>query len=358
LLTYQCTEKGLKNLTQAFRSAQKKLMESDEGYGDSGIGMSEPDDVLVSDTHFGDYPSTMPRIPSIQSMLHPMAFPPGHITDSFQKLSNAATKSPTAHPIKKMESQPSTRASPKDHLDFLGRNRPTSTKDMSTITAYGTTLQGHPQTLRQSPVYHHPRAIVPPEESNVTDLAVYTRLFNSEDCQYLATSAASEISERNDVSTTSEYLESEGLNSAQSSSDDSSADCVDDIAIQKQLMVDRLMVCFYDMFTLTEFTTCNGDASPSSNDSPNGGAVATGRGARGNGKKRKSDERRDDNEPNSEDENGAGKRQRTQDRSVAQDHKVDSHVLITSGILSDIDHPEHALAIGGLMFTGSSMNFS
>jgi hypothetical protein len=78
-------EKGLKNLTQASRSAQKK--QNDGTYldhDDSGIGISDleeessPADMLpsVSESHYSQYPVAYPsqrqRVPSIQSMLHPM----------------------------------------------------------------------------------------------------------------------------------------------------------------------------------------------------------------------------------------------------------------------------------------------
>jgi hypothetical protein len=80
----QCMEKGLKNLTQASRSAQKK--QSDGTYHDhedSGIGISDldeessPADMLpgVSDAHYstyaGGYAPQHQRVPSIQSMIHP-----------------------------------------------------------------------------------------------------------------------------------------------------------------------------------------------------------------------------------------------------------------------------------------------
>jgi hypothetical protein len=80
----QCMEKGLKNLTQASRSAQKKQNDGTyHDHEDSGIGISDldeessPADMLpgVSDAHYpsyaGGYPSQHQRVPSIQSMIHP-----------------------------------------------------------------------------------------------------------------------------------------------------------------------------------------------------------------------------------------------------------------------------------------------
>lgn len=76
-------EKGLKNLTQAYRSAQKKQNDGTyHDHEDSGIGISDldeessPADMLpgVSDAHFpygGGYPMQQQRVPSIQSMIHP-----------------------------------------------------------------------------------------------------------------------------------------------------------------------------------------------------------------------------------------------------------------------------------------------
>jgi hypothetical protein len=85
----QCMEKGLKNLTQAFRSAQKKLENGTYHDQDSGIGISDleeeqedhhvemPAMPTLPEAHYysNGYPSQQQqqqRVPSIQSMLHPM----------------------------------------------------------------------------------------------------------------------------------------------------------------------------------------------------------------------------------------------------------------------------------------------
>ena len=84
-------EKGLKNLTQAFRSAQKKLENGTyHDHEDSGVGISDleeeqedhhvdmPAMPTLPESHYysGGYPSQQQqqqqRVPSIQSMLHPM----------------------------------------------------------------------------------------------------------------------------------------------------------------------------------------------------------------------------------------------------------------------------------------------
>lgn len=75
-------EKGIKNLTQAYRSAQKKQNDGTyHDHDDSGIGISDLDEESspadmphVSEAHFPQYPvayPSQPRVPSIQSMLHP-----------------------------------------------------------------------------------------------------------------------------------------------------------------------------------------------------------------------------------------------------------------------------------------------
>jgi hypothetical protein len=70
-------EKGMKNLNQAYRSAQKKNGTYEDSHGDSGIGHSdldEEDDRLPNIPEgFSQYPqeySPQQRVPSIQSMLH------------------------------------------------------------------------------------------------------------------------------------------------------------------------------------------------------------------------------------------------------------------------------------------------
>jgi hypothetical protein len=76
-------EKGLKNLNQAYRSAQKKQNDGTyHDHEDSGIGISDldedssPADMLpasMSEAHFATYPGgyQQQRVPSIQSMIHP-----------------------------------------------------------------------------------------------------------------------------------------------------------------------------------------------------------------------------------------------------------------------------------------------
>ena len=85
-------EKGLKNLTQAYRSAQRKQNDGTyHDHEDSGIGISDLDEEsedhhvdmpIVSDAHYptyaGGYPLQQQRVPSIQSMLHPVQHPMQH----------------------------------------------------------------------------------------------------------------------------------------------------------------------------------------------------------------------------------------------------------------------------------------
>jgi hypothetical protein len=76
---------GLKTLTQVSRSAQKKQNDGTYHEEDSGVGISDleeessPADMLpsVSESHGhftypGGYPSQQQRVPSIQSMIHPV----------------------------------------------------------------------------------------------------------------------------------------------------------------------------------------------------------------------------------------------------------------------------------------------
>jgi hypothetical protein len=84
----QCMEKGLKNLTQAFRSAQKKQNDGTyHDHEDSGIGISDldeessPADMLssVPEAHYSAYTNVYPtqqqqqqqRVSSIQSLMNP-----------------------------------------------------------------------------------------------------------------------------------------------------------------------------------------------------------------------------------------------------------------------------------------------
>ncbi|KAL6703764.1 NAD-dependent protein deacylase sir2rp2 [Coniothyrium glycines] len=67
LVEQKCMEKGLKNLTQADRSARKKQNDESEDH--------HTDLPNVSEAHYPTYPGGFPsqqRVPSIQSMLQPM----------------------------------------------------------------------------------------------------------------------------------------------------------------------------------------------------------------------------------------------------------------------------------------------
>ncbi|KAI0576258.1 Myb-DNA-bind-6 multi-domain protein [Pyrenophora tritici-repentis] len=96
LVETKCMEKGLKNLTQAYRSAQKKLENGTyHDHDDSGVGVSDLEEEqedhhvdmssmssmpAIPEAHYTTYPSYpthshQPRVPSIQSMLHPMQHP-------------------------------------------------------------------------------------------------------------------------------------------------------------------------------------------------------------------------------------------------------------------------------------------
>lgn len=88
LVETKCMEKGLKNLTHAYRSAQKKQNDGTyHGQEDSGVSISDLEEEheeqhgdlpTVSEAHYSAYPVGYPsqsqqqRVPSIQSMLQPM----------------------------------------------------------------------------------------------------------------------------------------------------------------------------------------------------------------------------------------------------------------------------------------------
>jgi hypothetical protein len=279
--------------------------------------MSDLDDVPVAYTQSGDYPRTPQRVPSIQSMLHPMVPPSKSIDFPFQGPSNTDVNTSMTNSTETIHT-----AAPLNPFAFVERKHPYVPEGVSAKAAHCGTSHGSLQVSQPIPNSHYAGVAAPLEGSKMTASAVHSRIINSEQYQYPPTTAAPGTPQYSGVTTATDYLESEGLNSAQSSSDDSSVDCMDDVTIHKQLMVDRLMVCFYDMFAFTEFTTCNGDATSSSNGSPEERAKSADWGAR-KGKKRKSDERQDKEQPNSEDDNDVGKRRRTKDRFAMQDLKAE-----------------------------------
>ncbi|KAF2659266.1 hypothetical protein K491DRAFT_712786 [Lophiostoma macrostomum CBS 122681] len=68
LVEQKCMEKGLKNLNQAFRSAQKKQGTYDGSHDDSGIGHSD----LEEDDRLPDVPETVAEVPYQQQQHYPV----------------------------------------------------------------------------------------------------------------------------------------------------------------------------------------------------------------------------------------------------------------------------------------------
>ncbi|EOA81444.1 uncharacterized protein SETTUDRAFT_99126 [Exserohilum turcica Et28A] len=125
LVETKCMEKGLKNLTQACRSAQKKLENGTyHDHEDSGIGISdleeEQEDHHVDmshmsslpESHYSAYPSypqqqqQQQRVPSIQSMLHPMQQHPHHMQQSVQQTMHQPMHQPMQQSIQQPLQQP------------------------------------------------------------------------------------------------------------------------------------------------------------------------------------------------------------------------------------------------------------
>jgi hypothetical protein len=122
----QCMEKGLKNLTQAYRSAQKKLENGTyHDHEDSGIGISDleeeqedhradmPAMPTLPESHYysGGYPSQQQqqqqqqqRVPSIQSMLHPMQHQHQH-PHTMQQAMPQAMQQPMQQPLQQSMQQ-------------------------------------------------------------------------------------------------------------------------------------------------------------------------------------------------------------------------------------------------------------
>ncbi|KAL6151089.1 hypothetical protein ACJBU6_10083 [Exserohilum turcicum] len=107
LVETKCMEKGLKNLTQACRSAQKKLENEQE---DHHVDMSHMSS--LPESHYSAYPSypqqqqQQQRVPSIQSMLHPMQQHPHHMQQSVQQTMHQPMHQPMQQSIQQPLQQP------------------------------------------------------------------------------------------------------------------------------------------------------------------------------------------------------------------------------------------------------------
>ncbi|XP_014561080.1 hypothetical protein COCVIDRAFT_22776 [Bipolaris victoriae FI3] len=123
LVETKCMEKGLKNLTQAARSAHKKLENGTyHDYEDSGIGISDLEEEQedqhggmshmssISEPHYSPY-SGYPqpqhqRVPSIQSMLHPMQQHSHHMQQPMQQSMQQSMQPSMQQPMQQSIQQP------------------------------------------------------------------------------------------------------------------------------------------------------------------------------------------------------------------------------------------------------------
>lgn len=260
-------EKGLKNLTQAYRSAQKK--QNDGTYHDqpdSGIGISDLDDTHEEDHAPAPAISGQARVPSLQSML-------GSST-----------------------------------CDYLTGTNPARHESLTTLeadTAHGCHTLIHDRGLKSIIADDIGSKAMKDGETEFEVQARHSMIKSPE-------SSEPEMLLSREVTSVSRSPEDEAIDISEDSMDDSGLDSSMDIDKQKEETLDRLMLYFYDLFAYTQFSQHNGDnsSSPECSTNPKHTTQAPSRETRRSGRKRKSDESTERDEREDEDDDKPSKRAR------------------------------------------------
>jgi hypothetical protein len=104
--------------------------------------------------------------------------------------------------------------------------------------------------------------------------------------------------------------EDEAIDLSEESIDGSSISCLNDIGAQKEEILNRLMLHFYELFAGTTFAQCTSNNSSSPTISSKQSAQTSGKAARSTGRKRKSKESSEGDEREDEDKDKSSKRPR------------------------------------------------
>ncbi|KAH8719328.1 hypothetical protein GQ44DRAFT_809716 [Phaeosphaeriaceae sp. PMI808] len=338
LVEQKCMEAGLLNLTRASRSAQKR-----QNYGinhgtDSGIGVSnlgdepDPHNIPVASTT-----ATLPAqylynraLPSIQSMLGPTqghpslgkSIGPNHRGGSHDRDQPHAPLTSPAIPASVVNSASSvdfgqitdnghkTNFAESDHTSVL--RSPVQGVDADIMFLGGNSVPQ--QLIIQDPQKDIGTSQALSSSYPVFQDVVHTHLGNllsQRNNDSLSLSLSSVLQPQSgSMPSASNCSEGEAVDMSEESLEGSSTGCINDLDTQKEQILDRLMVYFYELFAVTTFSTRNGGESCETSGASQQIERSSGINSRSTRKKRKSNERTDDDEAEEDEVDKRGKRQR------------------------------------------------
>jgi hypothetical protein len=281
---------------------------------DSGVGMSDYED---RHSYTGPLSSILgqPRVPSIQSMitivqdgLRPSSNPiikglPRHFSSEVSSYERAIDRHNISHEPKKGNLS----------TDLVGE----SPDDIST-TASSSTQQAMADYAVQSTdkTNHEPENLSLQRsncqtESHTIENAAEDEVQRDHNTQERSTSPQPEMELSVATSSVPHSSEDEAVDLSEGSVDESSMSCLNDIGAQKEEILDRLMLHFYELFAGTTFAQYSGNNSSSPAVSSKQSAQPPGKAAKSSGRKRKSNERSEGDERGDEDEDKPSKRSRS-----------------------------------------------
>jgi hypothetical protein len=293
-------EKGLKNLGQAFHSAQKKLENGTYHHEDSGIEISDlEDEPYVEYREIPDhypYAQQAQRVPSIQSMLHPMPLPYPRTRQVQRLRSNPCPSFQSKfHSEQTVPRQTATSASAlyhatdhqtqEEHNTAEGLTAPLVEAEEVEYTFLDDSPESEPACTSGEKDHSSPRS---------------TRLEPGLDFgAYLTTGPGFQTRSKDICNMKLDQLQGTSDLQALPTSPPETAptnltaiDHTHAVDTYKEEMLDRLMIHFYDLFAAGGFTTRNGHTGSSSSSSPQQSIGVSQQHVETCGKKRTSDEMR------------------------------------------------------------------
>ncbi|KAH5305110.1 hypothetical protein HBI12_171720 [Parastagonospora nodorum] len=325
LVEQKCMEKGLKNLNLAARVATKRQIHgASSDHQDSGGSNPLPSELdntgeehseLLS-TFSGNHHSQQQRNPSIQSMIHPYAHPYNH------QISVPTPKTNTTHLVPldeacSVEDNPAQAKSPEVEPFEFRVTAPN--RDIDTGQAAWYEVQqprvviAEPHRASSSDIecqQNDEQGCVPQGHFVSPPISRATGARNSLDRTDLVIQhIGPKTPQSGHISPNSNYSEDELLETTEDSLDDSSPGGALGIHAQKEEILDRLMVYFYQIFTATNDFKRHGEQSSTPSKHSKQSDDSSDHPTASRPKKRKSGDR-DEGNKDREDEGGGGKRRR------------------------------------------------
>jgi hypothetical protein len=304
----QCMENGLKNLTQASRSAQRKQESLYQDHTDSGVGMSDYEKSRRQ-SYTGSRPSILDqrRVPSIQSMITVAQDRPRTSSNSTpQEVPRLLTQEIPSSDVAIERRNISHNHIKEEKIAHLSDETPDD------FTIVGSSTQQGPATDRSkheienwSPQRHDGH-----KESCMGRSAAEDEVQLIYNTQERSTSPQPVLRPPTATPSAPQSSEDEAVDMSESSIDGSSMPCLNDIGAQKEEILNRLMLHFYELFAGTTFAQCTSNSTLSPKISSKQSAQPPGTTDRATGRKRKSKDSSEGDEREDEDKDKPSKRPR------------------------------------------------